>query len=63
MGQPKVKATAAWKVNLHGFFISSIILFAVAVGATLVNAQGKVTKSHGISTFGELKYPPDFKHW
>jgi len=63
MGQPKVKATAAWKVNLQSFFISSFILFAVAVGATLVNAQGKVTKSHGISTFGELKYPPDFKHW
>ena len=26
-------------------------------------AQETVITSHGISSFGELKYPADFKHW
>ncbi len=63
MGQPKAKAAAAQKTNLRRVFIASFVLFALALGATLANAQDKVTKSHGISTFGELKYPADFKHW
>jgi len=31
--------------------------------AAQANAAEKIIKSHGISTFGELKYGPDFKHF
>jgi microcin C transport system substrate-binding protein len=34
-------------------------LFALALIATSASAE----KRHGISAFGELKYPPDFKHF
>lgn len=63
MGQPKAKAATAQKANMRSVIFTSLILFALALGATLANAQDKVTKSHGISTFGELKYPADFKYW
>ncbi len=37
----------------------SLILAGWAVAARAET----IIKSHGISTFGELKYPPDFKHF
>ena len=63
MGQPKAKAATASKTPMGSVFFASFVLIALALGATFANAQDKVTKSHGISTFGELKYPADFKHW
>ena len=63
MAQAKTKAIAASNRNVRSVIFGSVILFALALGATLANAQDKVTKSHGISTFGDLKYPADFKHW
>lgn len=40
---------------------------ALAFAAALATGTGSlaedVIRSHGISTFGELKYPPDFKHF
>ena len=40
---------------------------AFAVAAALATGTGSfaedVIHSHGISTFGDLKYPPDFKHF
>ena len=40
---------------------------SAAAGALILAAAGApadehVTKAHGISTFGDLKYPPDFEH-
>ncbi|TCP44412.1 extracellular solute-binding protein [Rhodovulum marinum] len=34
----------------------------IALGALQAMAEQKVTVAHGISTFGELKYPADFLH-
>jgi len=39
-----------------------LMLAALAVSAGAKDA-GKITKAHGISTFGDLKYPADFKHF
>ncbi len=39
-------------------FLSAVALFAVATAAAAV----ETTSSHGISAFGTLKYPADFKH-
>jgi microcin C transport system substrate-binding protein len=40
--------------------LAGVILLAMAGGAGA--EEGKVIVSHGISTFGTLKYPADFKH-
>lgn len=63
MGQPKAGAATASQTPMRSVIFASFVLIALALGATFANAQDKVTKSHGISTFGELKYPADFKHW
>lgn len=63
MGQPKAKAATAAKPNTRGILFASLALILLALGATLANAQEKIIKSHGISTFGDLKYPADFEHW
>ena len=43
------------------------ITVALCLGFTSLaapaSAQENITKTHGISTFGELKYPADFKHF
>ncbi len=39
------------------------LALAFALLLALPATAGEVTKSHGFSTFGELKYPPDFKHF
>ncbi len=43
---------------LSGFLLIGLITLALSA-----SAQEKITKSYGISTFGELKYGPDFKHF
>ncbi|WP_069301047.1 extracellular solute-binding protein [Neptunicoccus sediminis] len=53
------------------FVLASLGFLALVLWASLSLAQDdtqgdtgeKVIKSHGISTFGELKYPADFQHW
>ncbi|MFQ5622553.1 MAG: extracellular solute-binding protein [Paracoccaceae bacterium] len=40
-----------------------LLLIAALAFATDARAQEKIIKSHGISTFGDLKYGPDFKHF
>jgi len=45
-------------------FFSAMVALALAVlWATSVRAEQKIIKSHGISTFGELKYPADFPYF
>jgi microcin C transport system substrate-binding protein len=41
----------------------TILLSAVWLTVSPVMAQDVIIKSHGISTFGDLKYGPDFKHF
>jgi microcin C transport system substrate-binding protein len=43
-------------------FLRTTVL-ASAVLLTLVSAVAAAERRHGLSAFGELKYPPDFKHF
>lgn len=63
MQRPKARAIARNHARSLGAFWSSVFLILGVVLATFAQADEKITKSHGISTFGELKYPGDFKHW
>ena len=46
---------------LKKFFQSSIIIYFLILGS-LAYGDNHIIKSHGISTFGELKYNNDFQH-
>ena len=46
---------------LKKFFQSSIIIYFLILGS-LAYGDNHIIKSHGISTFGELKYNPDFQY-
>ena len=46
---------------LKKFFQSSIIIYYLILGS-LAYGDNHIIKSHGISTFGELKYNSDFQH-
>lgn len=71
MGKSQVRAITAAQTDrqtgTRTVFLASLSILLLALWTTLANAQetspDTVTKSHGISTFGELKYPADFKHW
>ncbi|WP_232823045.1 extracellular solute-binding protein [Oceanibium sediminis] len=39
------------------------VLFAALIWAGVARADAHVTKAHGISIFGELKYGPDYPHF
>jgi len=41
--------------------VLAVLLAAIPLGVAL--AQDGVTKSHGLSLFGDLKYGPDFAHF
>jgi len=53
----QTKQIALW--ILAGF---SILALALAITAKRANAE-ELVESHGYSFFGNLKYPPDFKHF
>ncbi len=42
--------------------VAPFVAIALAFAATTARAQDSVIEAHGISPFGELKYPADFKH-
>ena len=46
---------------LKKFFQSSILIYFLILGS-LAYGDNHIIKSHGISTFGELKYNSDFQH-
>ena len=46
---------------LKNFFQCSIIIYFLILGS-LAYGDNHIIKSHGISTFGELKYNSDFQH-
>lgn len=43
--------------------IRVLALMAAMLLGTVVQAQDQVIRAHGISTFGDLKYPADFAHF
>lgn len=52
--------------NASGFlqtFAFGWLLCAAIVVSGVASADENITKAHGISTFGDLKYGPDFKHF
>jgi microcin C transport system substrate-binding protein len=63
MGRPRATVLVKSRLNFASLFLASLLFFGAGLAATFVNADEKIIKSHGISTFGELKYGPDFKHF
>ena len=49
--------------GLAAFFSVMLVLALAVLLATAARAEQKIIKSHGISTFGELKYPADFPYF
>ena len=49
--------------GLQIFFTAMVALALAVLWATSVRAEQKIIKSHGISTFGELKYPANFPYF
>lgn len=43
--------------------IAAIMALGGAMTPPMAQAQETIITAHGVSTFGELKYPADFKHW
>jgi microcin C transport system substrate-binding protein len=61
-GSVAVQAAAAPKpFGPAGWLGTGLLIVALASWAVAARAQSTIV-SHGISTFGELKYPADFKH-
>lgn len=49
--------------DLRPVLFSALTMLSALLLATSVFAQEKIIKSHGVSTFGDLKYGPDFAHF
>ena len=49
--------------SLRIFFTAMVVLALAVFLAASARAEQKIIKSHGISTFGELKYPADFPYF
>ncbi len=67
---PRTRAAAApADARLLRAWLASLLLLAAALLAGAARADDaapaapKIIRSHGISTFGDLKYPPDFRHF
>ncbi len=64
---PRAKAIAipTLAISRRWLFASAFAIASVFAAERLwaQEAQDGVITSHGISSFGELKYPADFKHW
>ena len=63
MGRTRVKAHTISIQNAVTGFLFSFVVIATVLLATIARSEDTIIKSHGISTFGELKYGPDFKHF
>ena len=60
---PKVAVQSAQRVALRAMMLLGFSLIALIWLAQSVFAADKIIKSHGISSFGELKYGADFAHF
>ncbi|MFO1208564.1 MAG: extracellular solute-binding protein [Amaricoccus sp.] len=62
--RPPVRARLAALLPTAAAFLAAAFLAAAARADDPAPADGQtIIRSHGISTFGDLKYPPDFKHF
>ncbi|MXU64202.1 extracellular solute-binding protein [Oceanomicrobium pacificus] len=61
--QARTRPDPAHDRALPGLFLFGVSALAALVLATDARADGHVTESHGISTYGELKYAADFEHF
>lgn len=61
--QSQARVVARNDVPLWKVFSVLIIAAVLALAATLTRAQEDITVSHGISQFGELKYPADYPYF
>lgn len=59
---PKARAKARRITDMRAIFAISLLTFLI-LGISMALAEQKIIKSHGISAFGDLKYPADFKHF
>jgi microcin C transport system substrate-binding protein len=59
---PQTRPARAAPALLRMWFIAAMAALVAAFCAAEGRADETVITSHGISTFGDLKYPPDFKH-
>ncbi len=59
--------TPAWRLTMGAAVLTAAALIATQAwpqSATLASAEGEtIIESHGVSTFGTLKYDADFPHW
>lgn len=62
MTPDEAEAVAAHKLGQRLTAFGLSLLLVCGLGSTVV-AQDKVITSHGISTFGDLKYPASFAHF
>ncbi len=58
---PKAKARATRDSN-HGLHLGAGMLILALAGWGMTARAEETITAHGISTFGDLKYPADFKH-
>lgn len=61
MGKRTVGRTAAATPGMGGWLATGALIVGLALGAGMARGQDLIV-AHGISTFGELKYPADFPH-
>jgi microcin C transport system substrate-binding protein len=60
-----VRRASAARTSRHHIagLLAGVLLGGLALPGPLVADEGEVIVSHGISAFGELKYPADFTHF
>ena len=56
-----VQAAQAMPVGLKPTLMGGLVVLALAASIMAARAE-TIIKAHGISTFGELNYPADFRH-
>lgn len=62
--QPKAHVTARTAERpRRAALATAFMALAIGVAALSVSAEEAVIKAHGVSTFGDLKYGPDFTHF
>ena len=70
MNRPRPRAAAQTLRSRRPSVLAALMALGVAMAALLLAApvagsgdEGKIIRAHGISTFGDLKYPEGFKHF
>ena len=59
----KARTATAIRPSLTGILMASGLVIGALATAIAAHAQDNIIESHGISAFGDLKYPADFTHF